>query len=950
MIPTPSPHGVSHELGERIASCKDNQEGETSRETRVKPSDKRNLLAADILDIKRSDWEGPYNVRISPGGHRLRSWTHTHKSKMLPDASQKYIAKRLQTGLQRTKGATKRLNELLKANGETIGNFIRLWRGVDTCLALSFSEETPEINSFKTKWWMFLSNEVVQRKSIHFAGKQWSAFCRYCEQHFGGAMDLDPAWNPGWPRIPEGTWMSKTPGTLTRLEYAQLSCLIGTRVLPAGDHVTVDLALLKHAKSLCDNRSLEPHRLALLEELGETVGKQMKNHVRPEVYDHHTGHISISNSGCYEFSRSEGGRRMFVLRSLSDWLKEKPDSSRRVILPTGESVIMEEGVERFKTVKPPQFKKPESLDQVKVDTGILTEDFEFSERERVGFQLLAWSFIKLLDEEYINEHGYPTGKPMPIKRDTVPEPGIKCRVVTKSMAAFVTYGQAFGHVMKELLQEDPTLRAGLSSGAQAFEWFKQLRAGNLRFCPKYVMVGDFESATDNIDHEAGRTAMHAFCKGIGITSGYIHGYIDLLLGPRIFEEDDEVYITRTGSLMGEPGTKSVLTILGKLANVYAQNGVASPFFATAGDDQIDADDNPENLLRYAEASELTTMIPSRDKWGVFKYFVRYCQQPLLPGEVLDRCEIAVPKVRLVSPEQKTNKGDEDTNPCYGKVRQLTREASWCEFPQMRLNFLILFLRNMAEYLEYKPELFLPPEWGGLGLYGVDQRSIALKLPAWKRCVVIQREQGCHLARRLLARWGSATNFSRGIVTEEDTAFEAYYTELLPLAYNMDEITDIFGSTKDMRFRDIVRELEFQGVLTLSAAVNKIINAQKYQNFWDIASVPPKRGYSTRTWSDRDRDMQKAFEPVRKVQEPNDSLIPGNPKGYPELFIWAKELIKLQRDVRGGEDGEIEDLHLPIIGTAIDGPRVFLHYDNRRLLGTGDRSRQHDQYRTHGSAA
>jgi len=48
----------------------------------------------------------------------------------------------------------------------------------------------------------------------------------------------------------------------------------------------------------------------------------------------------------------------------------------------------------------------------------------------------------------------------------------------------------------------------------------------------YLLTGDFEEATDWIEHEFARDLLHRFFNALGMKSIYIHGYIDLLLSPR----------------------------------------------------------------------------------------------------------------------------------------------------------------------------------------------------------------------------------------------------------------------------------------------------------------------------------------------------------------------------------------------------------------------------------
>jgi len=544
--------------------------------------------------------------------------------------------------------------------------------------------------------------------------------------------------------------MQKEPDELTREERAYYRLLSDKRGLPSGDHVTSEEALADHARTLTKNPvcPLTDDQIESLKYFSSIAAKEVKKYVveKGTWFSSKSGHVSLSNSSCFEMTRSLGGKRKFVLQALQGWLLEQPSESRQIILPTGQSFFEEIGKPRWKTVRPPDMAPAENpFDGVRFSTGLLTEDFVDGEQERVGFQLFCWSFSYLQDRHYIDQEGRATGRPMPISRIAIPEPGCKVRVATRSQAAFIIYGQPFAHAFRELLEHHPSLKAGLSSGYQLWEWLKPQGTAQI---PKYVMAGDFDSATDHIDHTAGKLAMDILIKEIGGGDGYSANFVSLLFTPRYFVEKGVITTTNSGCLMGEPGTKIALTFLALVAQCYVRKGKSSKYFATAGDDQIDADDDPTVLLQYAEASQITTMVPSMKKWGIFKLSLVYCQQLLQIGVAANVGEISVPKPRLLSKEQKGGRGDLDTNPAYGKARQFSSESAWCEFPDLVRKMLFLFLRNMRPYIEYSYQLFLPREWGGLGL--PLGKNITHLLPPWHQSLICAREEGSPRAADLLA--------------------------------------------------------------------------------------------------------------------------------------------------------------------------------------------------------
>lgn len=102
------------------------------------------------------------------------------------------------------------------------------------------------------------------------------------------------------------------------------------------------------------------------------------------------------------------------------------------------------------------------------------------------------------------------------------------------------------------------------------------------------LAGDYEEATDHLEHGICRDLLHRFLKYIGCASTYVHGYVDLLLSPRLIEP--EMVVTKRGVLMGEPGSKIVLTLITKAIDVGSRsdpkvgNLLKSWPFQTAGDD------------------------------------------------------------------------------------------------------------------------------------------------------------------------------------------------------------------------------------------------------------------------------------------------------------------------------------------------------------------------------
>jgi hypothetical protein len=84
------------------------------------------------------------------------------------------------------------------------------------------------------------------------------------------------------------------------------------------------------------------------------------------------------------------------------------------------------------------------------------------------------------------------------------------------------------------------------------------------------LSGDFENATDNLEHEVAYEIAKTFLGLLGYWSDYMQSAFRLLLSPRRVDDSTkkkEIYwVTQRGILMGEPLTKGILTLIGFVAS------------------------------------------------------------------------------------------------------------------------------------------------------------------------------------------------------------------------------------------------------------------------------------------------------------------------------------------------------------------------------------------------
>jgi hypothetical protein len=115
----------------------------------------------------------------------------------------------------------------------------------------------------------------------------------------------------------------------------------------------------------------------------------------------------------------------------------------------------------------------------------------------------------------------------------------------------------------------------------------------------YLIAGDYEEATDHIDWNKAKPIVTRYLSTLGLDGYYAKLCLDLLFSPRHRPTSfnlkgvclDEEFTSSRGCPMGEPVTKSVLTILTKVAETLARRSVSptndvpvNHYFNSAGDD------------------------------------------------------------------------------------------------------------------------------------------------------------------------------------------------------------------------------------------------------------------------------------------------------------------------------------------------------------------------------
>jgi hypothetical protein len=133
-----------------------------------------------------------------------------------------------------------------------------------------------------------------------------------------------------------------------------------------------------------------------------------------------------------------------------------------------------------------------------------------------------------------------------------------------------------------------------------------------------------------------------------------------------------------------------------------------------------------------------------------------------------------------------------------------------------------------------------------------------------------------------------------------------------------------------RYREKLKVARDEGWIPLDDVLNAVKESQVYENIWDL-STQTDRGYSSVSWLKRSERMEKIsekFSPLSLLK------IPESPSWQPGLLAMVHGQFGLFEmnvsECLDLEEGEIRHKVFPLMGT-FASPRVFLHYDNDRLI-------------------
>jgi hypothetical protein len=382
-----------------------------------------------------------------------------------------------------------------------------------------------------------------------------------------------------------------TNGLQTKCDAQSVAHLVSTRQLVPGA-AKVQVKALDKFYSTCSQEFLASEvNLARAELGGRLVARKVIDFGKTKDLSA-LCHISLSTAGDVDFSKANGGRGAAIQDAIIRILDDIPSASGNLLLPFGITVREEQGVPRYCT-----WGRPENLKLKKV---LPSQDPRWKKRfvwsaapvygfgnpredcspdepggtalegydEYLGVQIFYCALYVAFNEGYMDYLGNFL-KPVPAQTSVVPEPGGKARVITTTKWWVQILEQPFGHLTKALLSAHPSASAGLQRADQAWLYLDLLH--KVQQVPDaYVLSSDLEEATDAISPVVAERMIVGFYRRIygvipklieiGISVGLRSTRVITISYPRSSGRLPVTFTKRRGILMGEPVTKSLLTL------------------------------------------------------------------------------------------------------------------------------------------------------------------------------------------------------------------------------------------------------------------------------------------------------------------------------------------------------------------------------------------------------
>jgi hypothetical protein len=671
----------------------------------------------------------------------------------------------------------------------------------------------------------------------------------------------------------------------------KLAHLISSRQLPTGDRKTESQALIKFRETVTSDYKPDAMILNDLYEASRIIGRRCRIAGPGPI---RSAHLSMSCAGSFTNTILEGGRGQEIIDSITPILTVIPTEDCEHSLPF--TVLKErKGVPRWRT-----WCRAEIYEEFPdVNFGDGTPDtiggfcpFRQGFDESIGLQILACAYLSMIDDtQGVSE--------IPIRVLTIPEPGCKARIVTTGPYWLYVLQQSQAHVTRAFLASHPSAKSGLVRADQAWHYLYLISNARSSFKDDFACLSsDLESATDAIPRIVAKQLWKGFIDGLGYTGYLLDVAADLLIKDRLcLVETNDTFVATRGVFMGEPLTKTILTLLNLSCEEiaireYLGYDYAKPVqvswrcFAVAGDDHIAI--GPMDYLHGITRTHIRAgSLISVTKHAVSKRFVRYCEKILdinnirnlnwTPKTINNGLSeynqspfVDSIKVRLLSPCSKNNEKFNDRNTAVGKAKSLGRTLRWLNRNHFHRKWISMvrdrFFIRMGNLLPDRSSgvywhLLLPEILGGLGLWlEEDIPDLTINLPEPTKLLL--EELDTISAEKLTLFRGFTSNVSYRGYSLLESDLELAKEFLIPMVISglgesktLPELVQQFNlkdeaagsQIKSLRFHDwlseddisdmILRPLLYKELLSGEAkalAYNTESFKRRYHKLWDLA--------------------------------------------------------------------------------------------------------------------
>jgi len=727
-----------------------------------------------------------------------------------------------------------------------------------------------------------------------------------------------------WPRI-----ASLIRGEeMSRRDMTSFAHLISTRGFPPPEKKSQENSLRKFIETTQRPFEASSRHLKELRNAAIKIGRKCRK-AGPGPLS--AAHISMACAGSLLKTTSEGGRAVEIREAIKPILTFVPEEDECLETPLW-YLRCPKGEPRWRhwCRENPYYTYQEvAWGDLKPDTLAGREVFRQGFDEALGSQILSAAYLcyKQERESGAIKDGIPT------RVLAVPEPGGKNRIVTTGPWWNQVLQQGIAHVTRAFLGAHPSATAGLERGDQAWQFLFMIdRVGQkLGYVYDtvqnfYCLSSDLEEATDGIPRKVALQLYEGFLEGLGYNSGLSNIVGDLIETDRvaILPNGRREILTR-GVLMGEPLTKTILTLLNLACEEIAiRSYLTIPWdapvrkipwrcFAVAGDDHI-AFGPKDYLMEITCAHICSGSTISKQKHSISNYIVRYCEKLLFVhnmksefnvhtvnhnvGEYIVSPFIESIKVRLLSPCSKTIEIHNDRNSAIGKARILSKNLTWFhrEFFSARWLSMVRdrFVSRMGPFMPPRTSgvfwhLMLPKGFGGLGLGLFEEADIILnRIPAPSREFVCEVLRGTATEEKKSLFDGFTKNMTyRGYELEKSElqlAEEMVINFILPMLERK-EFKELYVSKiSSCTISEILykRDLRKQGYLTRDEILDKILRGFLFRDL--IAGKLKPKVFRTESLIRRyaklwDRAWDSSYPPLEVEELTKNWLIRDQPDWF-----------------------------------------------------------------------